>query len=78
MKKGDGSQVKESTDSSTTLEDDDIKGKREQCAACFLLSAKHENFLHQMFFVVNPMYIAIIHLHIPLVYLIIEAMRSPG
>jgi hypothetical protein len=26
-KKGDGSQVKESTDSSTTLEDDDIKGK---------------------------------------------------
>lgn len=25
-KKGDGSQVKESTDSSTTLEDDDIKG----------------------------------------------------
>jgi len=28
-KKGDGSQVKESTDSSTTLEDDDIKGKEE-------------------------------------------------
>lgn len=28
VKKGDGSQVKESTDSSTTLEDDDIKGKR--------------------------------------------------
>lgn len=28
-KKGDGSQVKESTDSSTTLEDDDIKGKFE-------------------------------------------------
>lgn len=28
-KKGDGSQVKESTDSSTTLEDDDIKGKRD-------------------------------------------------
>lgn len=27
VKKGDGSQVKESTDSSTTLEDDDIKGK---------------------------------------------------
>lgn len=27
MKKGEGSQVKESTDSSTTLEDDDIKGK---------------------------------------------------
>jgi len=26
-RKGDGSQVKESTDSSTTLEDDDIKGK---------------------------------------------------
>lgn len=26
-KKGDGSQVKESTDSSTTLEDDDVKGK---------------------------------------------------
>jgi len=26
-KKSDGSQVKESTDSSTTLEDDDIKGK---------------------------------------------------
>lgn len=26
-KKGDGSQVKESTDSSTTLEDDDLKGK---------------------------------------------------
>lgn len=25
-KKGDGSQVKESTDSSTTLEDDDVKG----------------------------------------------------
>lgn len=29
VKKGDGSQVKESTDSSTTLEDDDIKGKAE-------------------------------------------------
>lgn len=27
VKKGDGSQVKESTDSSTTLEDDDIKGR---------------------------------------------------
>lgn len=27
-KKGDGSQVKESTDSSTTLEDDDVKGKK--------------------------------------------------
>lgn len=26
-KKSDGSQVKESTDSSTTLEDDDVKGK---------------------------------------------------
>lgn len=26
-KKGDGSQVKESTDSSTTLEDDEIKGE---------------------------------------------------
>lgn len=25
-KKGDGSQVKESTDSSTTIEDDDVKG----------------------------------------------------
>lgn len=25
-KKGDGSQVKESTDSSTTLDDDDVKG----------------------------------------------------
>lgn len=28
VKKGDGSQVKESTDSSTTLEDDDIKGRK--------------------------------------------------
>lgn len=27
-KKGDGSQVKESTDSSTTIEDDDVKGRR--------------------------------------------------
>jgi hypothetical protein len=26
-KKGEGSQVKESTDSSTTIEDDDVKGK---------------------------------------------------
>lgn len=26
-KKGDGSQVKESTDSSTTIEDDDVKGE---------------------------------------------------
>lgn len=26
-KKGDGSQVKESTDSNTTIEDDDVKGK---------------------------------------------------
>nr|CAI5870069.1 unnamed protein product [Callosobruchus analis] len=30
VKKGDGSQVKESTDSSTTLEDDDIKAKRQE------------------------------------------------
>lgn len=37
VKKGDGSQVKESTDSSTTLEDDDIKGKGgcKRRAACF-------------------------------------------
>lgn len=27
QKKGEGSQVKESTDSSTTLEDEDVKGK---------------------------------------------------
>lgn len=26
-KKGDGSQIKESTDSSTTIEDDDVKGR---------------------------------------------------
>ncbi|XP_064215804.1 calcium/calmodulin-dependent protein kinase type II alpha chain isoform X17 [Tribolium castaneum] len=30
VKKGDGSQVKESTDSSTTLEDDDIKARRQE------------------------------------------------
>jgi hypothetical protein len=30
-KKSDGSQVKESTDSSTTLEDDDVKGKHDGC-----------------------------------------------
>ena len=29
-KKGDGSQVKESTDSSTTIEDDDVKGRTTQ------------------------------------------------
>lgn len=50
VKKGDGSQVKESTDSSTTLEDDDIKGKggckrraplafreRFSCTGCFFI-----------------------------------------
>ena len=29
-KKGDGAQVKESTDSSTTIEEEDVKGKRQE------------------------------------------------
>ncbi|KAI4489859.1 hypothetical protein M0804_004041 [Polistes exclamans] len=33
-KKGDGSQVKESTDSSTTIEDDDVKGDVCMCVCC--------------------------------------------
>lgn len=45
VKKGDGSQVKESTDSSTTLEDDDIKGIKHVsvCPSCALLF--HEFYL---------------------------------
>jgi hypothetical protein len=36
-KKSDGSQVKESTDSSTTLEDDDIKGKQMRVVPFFII-----------------------------------------
>lgn len=36
-KKGDGSQVKESTDSSTTIEDDDVKGMFHLFYCFFLL-----------------------------------------
>jgi len=36
-KKSDGSQVKESTDSSTTLEDDDIKGKQMMVVPFFII-----------------------------------------
>lgn len=38
VKKGDGSQVKESTDSSTTLEDDDIKGKNDLDASVYYIN----------------------------------------
>ncbi|XP_077255328.1 calcium/calmodulin-dependent protein kinase type II alpha chain-like [Temnothorax americanus] len=37
-KKGDGSQVKESTDSSTTIEDDDVKGRRFPSFLCLFFS----------------------------------------
>lgn len=37
-KKGDGSQVKESTDSTTTLEDDDVKGRTFSLLYFFFLS----------------------------------------
>ncbi|CAK1553736.1 unnamed protein product [Leptosia nina] len=42
-KKGDGSQVKESTDSSTTLEDDDLdKDKKGVDRACTVISKEHD------------------------------------
>lgn len=40
-KKGDGSQVKESTDSSTTIEDDDVKGRRSPSFLCLSLFFFH-------------------------------------
>lgn len=39
-KKGDGSQVKESTDSSTTIEDDDVKGMSNFIIILFLFEKK--------------------------------------
>lgn len=38
QKKGEGSQVKESTDSSTTLEDEDVKGKLKKTQLLFIFN----------------------------------------
>lgn len=46
-KKGDGSQVKESTDSSTTIEDDDVKGMSNLIIILYLFEKK--NYLINLF-----------------------------
>jgi hypothetical protein len=50
-KKSDGSQVKESTDSSTTLEDDDVKGKQTvfipYSLTCILLHWSHYSWMQR-------------------------------
>lgn len=58
-KKGDGSQVKESTDSSTTLEDDDVKGKNFYIIVSYLNLCEHWSLSHfhnflTFFFEISP------------------------